>query len=241
MSEERALTTISEARRALAECKTLDDFRNFRDVATALRAYLKARGAGIDTENEAAELILRAERGAGAELIRMAEAGERSPQGGPGNPYWGASAIANDKNKPTLRDLGVNWSESFRWRPLALIPDADFEGELREARALNKRIAKTDFYKLARQILGEEERRRPDRKPGDPGAEWKAVWEVAHLALSYLTDLMANGWPLRNDFTPEGWQEVEQQTSDAALALLELRRRVKSFTPEDGDDVQRTG
>ncbi len=245
MSEDRALATISEARRALAECKTLDDFRNFRDVATALRSYLKARGAGVETENEAAELVLRAERAAGSELIRMGEADELATRRHSGVLIRAKGRTgyrpfeANGQSAPLLlRELGIHEMQARYWKSIASIPDADFEGELREARALGKRIAKTDFYRLARLILGTEEKRQHVDTRGDPGDEWSAAWDTAYLALVYLDELIDQGWPLLADRSRGEWEQIAEQINEAGAGLLRFQRRVNAHRLEGVSDQQ---
>jgi hypothetical protein len=116
-----ALEQISIAQRALGEAKTLPDIKAVRDTAETLRAGARARQMGIETENTAAEIVVRAERKMGAELLRMKWFGERDPGGRGG-----------------LADrVSVNL-------PLLGIPD--------RAREAEERIARVNFYRLARQL-----------------------------------------------------------------------------------------
>lgn len=106
MSEELALPQlstiqlISNARRALAEAKTLPDFRRVMEAATvaadaAGRAakLLEAEGMAIEVvkqaneaANDAAAVRIEAQAGAGQILKEMADRGERATRGYPYNP-----------------------------------------------------------------------------------------------------------------------------------------------------------
>lgn len=62
------LIYLNQARQALALAKSIDEVKNIRDKAEALRAYAKQAGMGLEMQNECAEIKLRAERRAGEML-----------------------------------------------------------------------------------------------------------------------------------------------------------------------------
>jgi len=64
-----ALVWFDQARQALAHAKTLDEVKDIRDKAEALRLYTKQAGEGLEMQNWCAEIKLRAERRAG-ELLK---------------------------------------------------------------------------------------------------------------------------------------------------------------------------
>lgn len=155
----------------LAEARDFSDFKALRDWATTLRAYGRARGLGIEAENEAAEYVLRAERGAGAELIRMVETGERPQRGGlwkgvahdaDGRVPRGPLSQDNAPWKTTLRKLGISGNDAMDWQRLARIPDQDFENLLKTARRMG-RVSKARFYQRVTGTL-----RRSDYQGSDP-------------------------------------------------------------------------
>ena len=65
------LTILEHASRSLAKAKTLDEIRSIRDKAEAARQYAKSAALGLQIQNFAAELKLRAERKAGGLLAEM--------------------------------------------------------------------------------------------------------------------------------------------------------------------------
>ena len=67
----RELALLSKASRALAEVRTIDDIKAIRDKAEAARHYARSAALGLDVQNYAAEVKLRAERKAGALLSAL--------------------------------------------------------------------------------------------------------------------------------------------------------------------------
>ena len=66
-----SIERLSTARQALIEARSLDDILQIRDIAEAARTYARAAKLGLDSQNEAAEIKLRAERKAGEILKQL--------------------------------------------------------------------------------------------------------------------------------------------------------------------------
>jgi hypothetical protein len=58
----RELAALGQASRMLVEAKSLEEIKSIRDKAEAARAYVKAAKLGLEVQNRAAEVKLRAER-----------------------------------------------------------------------------------------------------------------------------------------------------------------------------------
>ena len=56
------LVRFDAARHALAEARSVDEVKDVRDRAEALRLYMKQAGHGLEMQNDVAEIKLRAER-----------------------------------------------------------------------------------------------------------------------------------------------------------------------------------
>lgn len=81
---------------------------------------------GLGTEQEAAEIRIRAERKAGEFLGQMEKAkGKRTDL------ELGFTLKLSD---PTLSDLDIDKNESFRWQTIAAIPEPEFEERIRQRR-----------------------------------------------------------------------------------------------------------
>jgi hypothetical protein len=66
-----ALVAFEKAKRALAEARTLDEVKDVRDKAEAIRLYYKQAKESLEMQNAVAEIKLRAERRAGELLAAM--------------------------------------------------------------------------------------------------------------------------------------------------------------------------
>lgn len=132
-----ALVRYEQARTALAAAHRIDEVKDIRDKAEALRAY--ARQAGdIEMFNWAAEIKLRAERRAGEMLSDMAERGERALSG-------------KESHRETLKTLGLAKNESHRWQRAAAVPEPEFEAYIEAAKQDGRELTSAGVRKLAKQ------------------------------------------------------------------------------------------
>jgi hypothetical protein len=152
---ETALIQTGTLQNALALATEQGDIPALKDVAAmaaALQKGAKARGMGVASENQAAEVVVRAERAIGEVLISMAQQGLRVGARDPRNMLRAQAArYGRDEGSQLVRlqDLGVSPMESTRWRQLASVPEAQFNSLIAEAREKVERLAKADFYRLA--------------------------------------------------------------------------------------------
>jgi len=228
MNTETALEPISLARQALAEATTLPDMKSVRSWAEALRAYAKSRGMGIEAENQAAEVVIRAERKMGVELRRMAEAGERNA--GENSQFAGSLPGGERLRKspnPTLGALGLDRYQSSDWQKLATIPDESFDAVVADAYANGERLSRMDFL---RAYFGPNGKREPLRDDED---DWTKAWAKARDGVSHLGTALDRGWPLQSDRTRRGWAEVDVEIT-AWVSSVErdvglFQQRVRAF------------
>ena len=136
------LIRYEAARKALAEAHSVDEVKDIRDKAEAMRAY--ARQAKDDTlESYASKIKIRAERRAGQMLLDMEKA-----KGG--QPYQATpttmGAVA------TLSDLDINYNQSSRWQKIADIPEPEFEKAIEGG----GRVTTTAVLRLANDIANKK-------------------------------------------------------------------------------------
>ena len=81
-SNGNGLATLSKATRMLAEATTIQDIMAVENLAQRARDYAKAAGMGREATNNAAIIMLNAQRKAGETLIAMQRRGELAEQGG---------------------------------------------------------------------------------------------------------------------------------------------------------------
>ena len=121
------LAILKEAMQALSEAETFDDVKKIHDHAEALRIYARSAALGLEVQNRAAELRLRAERKAGEQL---------RDSGLKGGDRRSKSHDATLK----LADLGVTKQQAHRWRRVAHVSAPDFEQYFRQCGNRQKEI-----------------------------------------------------------------------------------------------------
>lgn len=112
---------MNQARQTLALARSIDEVKNIKDKAEALRAYAKQAGLTLEMQNDCAEIKLRAERRAGEMLEEQVSAG---------NPQF----LHNERIVP-LKEIGISEIQSHRWQLEAEIPEETFEQFITETKA----------------------------------------------------------------------------------------------------------
>ncbi len=108
------LACISAARTALAKASTIDDVKQIRDKAEAIRMYVRAAGESLQVQNAAADIKLRAERKIGGMLSDMDDKGSHG---------------GNRKSSDTmsLESLGIDKKQSSRWQLASSLPEDEYD------------------------------------------------------------------------------------------------------------------
>lgn len=149
----KKLTTISPEQQAIAvaaEAGDISALKSIADMASGLQMAAKRRRLGIEDENKAAELVLRAERSIG-QLLSVARSEGRYGR----EAYQRLMAEQGTKGgimpdgMITLKEFGIATQTAARMQLLASLTDEEFEGLFTAKREAVERIAKVDFYRLA--------------------------------------------------------------------------------------------
>jgi len=135
------LVKFERARQALIEAKTIDEVKDVRDKAEALRLYVKQQKGSLEMQNHCAEIKLRAERKAG-ELIKNIPKKKNQ----------------KDSATSTLQEAGINHTQSARWQKEANVPDEQFEQFLTEKKESNEEITQSALLQTIRIKDREKER-----------------------------------------------------------------------------------
>lgn len=136
-----SIEKLSIARNMLAQAKSLDDILQIRDIAEAARVYAQAAKLGLENQNEAAEVKIRAERKAGEMLAKMPK--------NEGELYRGNMQLPRDET-PTLDDLGIEKMQSSRWQIIAGLPEEKFEEHIQETKAEGKELTSAGLIRVAK-------------------------------------------------------------------------------------------
>jgi len=139
------LTRYDAMRTALVESHRIDDVKDIRDKAEALRLYAKQAGEGLDNQNMMAEIKLRAERRCGELLGDM----ENAPTGP--KPQLGNSVLPNSE-APTLADMGISKMQSSRWQAIASVPEPVFEQHLATVKAAAQELTSAGVFRVSKDL-----------------------------------------------------------------------------------------
>lgn len=145
------LSRFDAARCALEQARTVDEIKDVRDKAEALRQYCKQAGESLAMQNDIAEIKLRAERKAG-ELLK-----EMGPQHG------GDRKSKSKSHDGTLKKLGINKNQSARWQQEAAVSEKEFERHVAEVKTKGKELTSTGLLELARELAHREHVRKRNR------------------------------------------------------------------------------
>jgi len=142
------IALCSKARQALAQAKTIEDFKDVRDVGeAAIRLSKSRRDVGIEALLEAQEIVRRAERQLGAMLP--------SVTGGPGK--------LNGCRLQPLQSLGIEKTQSSRFQRIAQLPDEEFESWVSGCREAGEEMTQAAALRLAAEYLADPVQR-PERE-----------------------------------------------------------------------------
>lgn len=111
---------LAKLDRMLTEAKTLDEVKAVVDLAEAAKTYARAAKLGLEVQNHAAEVKLRAERKAGDLLARLAKGQGGRP------PKTPVTLTAVSQYRQTIRQVQVSESRAERWQRVAAVPGDRF-------------------------------------------------------------------------------------------------------------------
>ncbi|NQT14292.1 MAG: hypothetical protein HQ582_16165 [Planctomycetes bacterium] len=139
----RQIRALTKASQALAAANTLHEIKDIRDQAEAVRMYARSAAMGLEVQNKAAEIKLRAERKAGKFLAEGIRRG--------GN----RRSKLHDATL-NLSDLGVTKLQSHRWQLEASVSDAHFERYVDGCQTSGKELTSATLLRFAKSHPGEE-------------------------------------------------------------------------------------
>lgn len=126
------LVRYDAACRAVAEARSIDEARDLRDKAEAMRAYGR-QAKNKQLEVDAAEIRFRAERRLGEMMVAQRETVGLAT-GAKGNPGGqGAKVVRVDDGPaqiPTLAEAGIDKHLADRARKMAAVPAPEFEAKI---------------------------------------------------------------------------------------------------------------
>lgn len=145
---ETNLVRFEAAKQALAEARSIDEVKDIRDKAEALRLYVRQQGESLEMQNDIAEIKLRAERRAGELLAEI----DRVPQG------KSSSAMDEPTYTEVLQSNGLSYGSADRWQKIAAIPEPTFERVIHEVKTSRDELTSAGMLRVAKQQVREQNR-----------------------------------------------------------------------------------
>jgi len=146
MTQETQIVHFDQVKRELALATSIDEVKQIRDKAEALRQYVRQQGATLEIQNYAAEIKIRAERRAGDMLKEMVR---QKP---------GEYQKLHDETfvpKPSLSDLGITPIQSHRWQLETELAEVTFDEWVTLIKSENEELTS----KGLRQLILEQKRK----------------------------------------------------------------------------------
>lgn len=148
------LSLLNHAHQAIAQVQGLDEIKNIRDKAEAVRKYAQSVGMGLELQNYAAEVKLRAERKAGELLAQLQlHGGDRKSQ--------------KAEARPKLEDIGISKDQSSRWQLTAAVSDRDFEKYVAQAKSNSGEVTTAGLLRVAKQVVARKRQKAKQKQDGD--------------------------------------------------------------------------
>ncbi len=155
------LQHFDRARRELAQAVSVDEVKDIRDKAEAMRLYLYQARESLGMQNLCAEIRLRAERRIG-ELLRETGISDRRRE----NLLRGRT-IRLRMGTASLADLGITKSQSSRWQMISTLTEEDFDDRITEIKEAGKELttkALVEYARLLRQDTIRKEKQEEGRR-----------------------------------------------------------------------------
>ena len=131
-----------KAKQAIALCKNIDEVKDIRDKASALKIYVRQAKESLEVQNNVCEIKLRAER-------RIGEFSRELPKEQGGITRFGSTHDGENQTKLyILKDAGINHHE--RYEIIANISEEIFEKHIQEVKESNEELTTIGLLRLAK-------------------------------------------------------------------------------------------
>jgi site-specific DNA-methyltransferase (adenine-specific) len=118
------LVLFDKAKKAIAEAVSIDEVRDIRNKADAMRIYYKQAGESLTMQNQCAQIKIFAERKIGEILSEI----EKNKGGQAEHSSYRSPEVTS--RIETLNDLGISKMQSFKYQSIASIPEPIFQDHI---------------------------------------------------------------------------------------------------------------
>jgi hypothetical protein len=215
LKELTGLTHFNRARRELELAASIDEVKEIRDKAEAMRIYARQAEYSLEMQNLCAEIKLRAERRLG-EMLGEANTAERRQT----NLLRGRTMQPRD-DTPSLADIGISKSQSSRWQMIATIDSKLFEDKIEKLKMSGKELTSGAMVDFAKYLQREQTRAseqhsalragqmlKPDQNVKVVPGDFRKVLAEPLLAIDSV-DLILTDPPYAGEYLPL-WKELSR-------------------------------
>lgn len=146
MEQLAILKNWERAKLAIRECKDIDEAKDIRDKAQALKVYAQQARESLEVQNNIAEIKIRAERRIG-EFSRELETHERIRTDLTAN-HDGEQIQTKTQ---VLKDVGIDIAHASRYEAIASIPEEKFESEIIKKKEAKEELTTASMLRLAKE------------------------------------------------------------------------------------------
>ena len=139
MNNSLTLQNLNNAK-AIIEKANIHQLKEIISRAEALKVYAAQAKKGLEIQNQVAEIKLRAERKIGEQLKVQVKHG-------------GQNKKAKLQDVTSLKELGIEKIESYRWQAVASLPEKEFEKHVEKVKKSNNELTTVGVIKLARELM----------------------------------------------------------------------------------------
>lgn len=188
------LAKLERIRVQLAECTSLSEVRQIRDIARAAEVYAKASHMSREMVNRAGEMKLLADRKAG-ELLKQLQ---KSQGGRPEKTVRGVRTVSDYHR--VLEETNTSKDAAARWQKIADIPETAFREYLTAVEASDdEEISTAGLLKAAN---GSPRQSSRPTSSSDPEAEPFNEEVVLTMMARRIDMVIAALWPSEQSFEP---------------------------------------
>jgi modification methylase len=140
------LVHFDAARREIELARSIDEVKDIRDKAEAIRQYARQSKQGIDIQNTAAEIKLRADRKIGDLL------GDLETSQGKRNDLTSDQAGPKLTKREAIAGADISRGDAIRCEKIASIPDDIFEQQVAEKKEERKELTSAGMLRVAKKL-----------------------------------------------------------------------------------------
>jgi len=215
------LINFDRAREALTLAHSIDEVKEIRDQAEAIRAYIKQQKGSFEMQNQAAEIKLRAERRAG-EILREIprQPGERTDL------TSGHDVARLTTYQQVLSDNELEDKTVQRWQLEAEIPEEKFEQFITETKAAAEELTSIAAVRIAQKIKRESNQREAPPLP-------EGIFDVIYADPPWQYDNQIESWgPASLHYAAIPLQEIMAMKIPAADNAVLFLWATNPFLPD---------